>query len=131
MRTSRPVPWCATVRAEGGGLLAEESEVKAHWAGYFEWLYQAEPPAVELDGRDITILIGDPPINCRPPSFVETQAVVNQLKGGKAPGIYGNHDELLKADINAALMSLHAVLCSVWNTGIITTDCKSGLVVPL
>ena len=28
-------------------------------------------------------------------------------------------------------MLLHAVLCSVWNTGIIPTDWKRGLVVPL
>ena len=28
-------------------------------------------------------------------------------------------------------MSLHAVLCSVWNTGIISTDWKRGIVVPL
>ena len=28
-------------------------------------------------------------------------------------------------------MSLHAILCSSWNTGIITTDWKRGLVVPL
>ena len=27
-------------------------------------------------------------------------------------------------------MSLHAVLCSAWNTGIIPTDGKRGLVVP-
>ena len=39
--------------------------------------------------------------------------------------------DLLKAGGNAALMSLHAVLCSVWNTGIIPTDWKRGLVVPL
>ena len=113
------------------GLLTEESEVKACWAGYFEQLYQADPPAVELDVRGVTIPIADPPINCDPPSFVETQAAVNRLKWGKAPGICGIHAELLKAGGNAALMSLHAVLCSVWNTGIITTDCKSGLVVPL
>ena len=36
-----------------------------------------------------------------------------------------------KAGINAVLMSLHAVLCSAWNTGIIPTDWKRGLVVPL
>ena len=29
------------------------------------------------------------------------------------------------------LVSLHAVLCSAWNTGIIPTDWKRGLVVPL
>ena len=66
------------VRAEGGGLLTEESEVKACWAGYFERLYQADPP--ELDVRGVTIPIADPPINCDPPPFVETQAMVNWLK---------------------------------------------------
>ena len=106
----------------GGGLLTEEFEVKARWAGYFELLYQADPPAVELDVRDVSTPIADPTINCGPPSFVETQAVVNRLKWGKAPGICGIHAELLKAGGNAPLMWLHAVLCSAWNTGIIPTD---------
>ena len=62
--------------------MAEDSEVKARWGGYFEQLYQADPPAVELDVRDVTILIADPPINCGLPSFVETQAAVKRLKWG-------------------------------------------------
>ena len=103
--------------------MIEESEVKACWAGYFELLYQPDPPAVELDVRGVIIPIADPPINCDPPSFVETQAVVNQLKWGKSPGMCVIHAELL--------MPLHAVLCSAWNTGIIPTDWKRGLVVPL
>ena len=70
------------VRAEGGGLLTEESKVKARWAGYFERLFQANPPCVELDVSGVTILNADPPINCGPPSIVETQAAVNRLKWG-------------------------------------------------
>ena len=58
-------------------LLTEESEVKARWAGYFERLYQADPPAVELDVRGVTIPIADLPITCDPPSLMETQAAVN------------------------------------------------------
>ena len=112
---------------DGGGLFTEESEVKARCASYFEWLYQADPPAVELDVRGVTIPIADPPINCDPPLYVETEAAVNRFNWGKAPGICGIHTELLKAGGNAALMSLHAVLCSAWNTGII----PRGLVVPL
>ena len=81
-----------------------------------------------MDVRVVTIAIADPPINCDPPSFVETQAVVNRLKLGKAPGICGIHAELLKAGRNAVLVS-YAVLCSAWNTGIIPTDWKRGLVV--
>jgi len=105
----------------GGGLLTGESKVTARWAGYFERLFQADPPAVELDVRSVTIPVADPPINCGPPSFVETQAPVNQLKWGKVLGICGIHAELLKADGNAALVSLHAVLCTAWNTCIIPT----------
>ena len=34
LRSSKPIPRCTAVRAEDGRLLTEESEVKAHWAGY-------------------------------------------------------------------------------------------------
>ena len=80
LRSSKPIPRCAAVRAEGGRLLTEESEVKARWASYFEKLYQVDSPAVELDVRGVTIPIADHPINCDPPSFVETQTAVNRLK---------------------------------------------------
>ena len=38
--SSKPIPRCTAVRAEGSGLLTEESEMKARWAGYFEQLYK-------------------------------------------------------------------------------------------
>ena len=68
--------------------------MKACWPSYFERLYQADPLAIELDVRGITFPIADSPINCGPPSFVETQVAVNQLKGGKAPEICSIHGEL-------------------------------------
>ena len=86
--------------------------MKARWAGYFERLDQADPPAVKLDIRGVTLPVADPPINCGPLSLLETQAAVNQLKWGKALGICGIHADLLKAGGNAALVSLHAILCS-------------------
>ena len=64
--SSKPVPRCTAVRAEGGELFTEKSEVKAHWACYFERLYEADPPAVELDVKGVTIPVADPPINCAP-----------------------------------------------------------------
>ena len=62
--------------------MTEESEVKARWAGYFERLYQADPPAVELDVKGVTIPVADTPINCGPPLLVEARAAVNRLKWG-------------------------------------------------
>ena len=38
LHSSKPIPRCTAVRAEGGRLLTEEIEVKARWAGYFERL---------------------------------------------------------------------------------------------
>jgi len=91
LHSSKPVPQFTAVGAEGSRLLTEESKVKACWAGYFERLYQADPPVVELDDRGVIIPFADPPITCGLPSFVETQAVVKRLKWGKAPGICGIH----------------------------------------
>ena len=91
--------------------MTEVSEMTALLAGNFEWLYEADPPAIELDVRGVTIPVAEPPINCDPPSLVETQAAVNRMKWDKAPGICGIHAELLKAGGNSVLMSLHAVLC--------------------
>ena len=82
LRLSKPIPRCTAVRAEGGVLLTEESEVKARWAGSFERLHQADPPAVELDVKGVTIPIADPPINCDPPSFVDTLAAGNRFNWG-------------------------------------------------
>ena len=42
---------------EGVELLTEEFEVTGRWASYFERLYQAYPPAVEVDVRCVTIPI--------------------------------------------------------------------------
>ena len=55
LHSSKPIPRCTAFRAEGGRLFTEESEVKARWVGYFEQLYQADPPAVEFDVRGVTI----------------------------------------------------------------------------
>ena len=52
--SSKPIHWCTAVRAEDGGLFTKESEVKACSAGYFERLYQADAPAVELDVMGVT-----------------------------------------------------------------------------
>ena len=78
--------------------------MKAFWAAYFEQLYQADPPAGELDIRGVNILIVVPPINCEPSSFEETQAAVNQLKGGEAPRNCDIYAELRKVGGNAVLM---------------------------
>ena len=95
LRSSKPIPQCTAVRADGGALRTE-SEVKAFWAGYFKRLSQADQQAVELHVSGVTVPIADPPVNCRAPSCVEPQAAMNRLKWDKAPGIWSIHAEFFQ-----------------------------------
>ena len=131
LRGTAPTPQCFTVRAADGDILTEESAVRDRWSGYFEGLYRADPPDRELATEGVAVLGAEPPINCDPPTIEETRKAVGRLKDGKAPGVCGIHAELLKAGGEATLLWLHTLMCSVWSTGVIPTDWKRGLVVPI
>ena len=130
LRSSKSVSGVSSVRAASGEVLTGESEVNSRWASFFEQLYQADSPATRLDITEPP-LAADPPINCDPPTLVETQTVVNRLKSGKAPGICGIHAEFLKAGGEATTEALHCIMRSVWISGVIPTDWKRGIIVPL
>ena len=131
LRSSKPPPRCSSVRSADGVTLTEDSEIRARWAGYFEELYSAEPPGREFPWDVEHVQEADPPVNCDPPTLEETRRAVTQLKNGKAPGSCGIYAEMLKAGGAATLLWLHTLLCSVWSTGVIPTDWKRGIVVPL
>ena len=120
-----------TVKAADGKILVEESEVKARWAGYFEELFNVDPPSRTLPDEGAAAVVAEPPLCCDPPSLEETQRALDQLKGGKAPGVCGIHAEMLKAGGETTLKWLHALVCSVWSTGVVPTDWKRGLIVPI
>ena len=59
---------------------------------------------------------------------------MNQLKSGKATGGCGIYAEMLvagRASQAVALLLLRTLLCSIWNTGIIPTDWRRGVVFPI
>ena len=69
----------------------------------------------------------DPPVSCDPPTLEEMRRAVNQLKSGEAPAgcrIYAN---MLRVGGAAALLWLHTLLCSFWDTGIIPPDGDGAL----
>jgi len=121
---------CEGVLAADGSILSEE-DVPKRWAEYFEELHGAEPPSRELPAYDAVPKEADPPIRADEPSLTEVRKALGQLKDGKAPGVCGVYVEMLKAGGEATLRWLHTLICSVWNTGVIPTDWKRGLVVPI
>ncbi|KAG2456826.1 NPAS2 protein, partial [Polypterus senegalus] len=80
-----------------------------------------------LDISGSTVLEADPSISCEPPNLTDIAKVVNQLRGGKAAGICGVQGELHQAGGKAVVLQLLAIFASIWETGIIPTDWKTGL----
>ena len=77
------------------------------------------------------LCISDPPINCDVPTLEETQVAIKQLKGGKAAGICGIYGEMIKCSGPTAVLFLWQLICSIWTSGIIPSDWKKGIVIPL
>ena len=130
LRSTGSRPRSSVVLAADGSVLSEEDAPK-RWAEYFEELHGANPPSRELADGDIACLTPDPPLNTDEPTLEEVRKAVGQLKDGKAPGNCGVFAEMLKAGGEAALRGLHALICSVWSSGVIPTDWKRGIVVPI
>ena len=131
VRSARPPPRCSTVKAADGTTLTGKSEIRARCAGYFERLYRVDPPGREFPGDVEAVRDADSPVSCDPPSLEETKRAVDQVKCGKAPGGCGICAEMLKAGRAAVFLWLHTLLCSIWNTGVIQTDWRRGVVVPI
>ncbi|KAG2471226.1 CLPX protease, partial [Polypterus senegalus] len=129
--TSESVPWRVAVRATDGTVLMDDTAVVTCRAGYFEQLFKADPLARTLDISGSKVLEADPPICCEPCCLTEIAQVVNEISGGKAAGICGIQGEHLQAGSKAVLLALQVVFASIWETDIIPTDCKTGLVVPI
>ena len=131
LRSVQPHPRCMSVRADTGEILFEEEQVRARWAGYFEQLYKADPPAYQVEISEDPRVSDAPSVDTGLPSLGETRKAVARLKNRRAAGICGISPEFLKCGGEAVLKRLHAVICSAWDTGVIPSDWKRGLVVPL
>ncbi|KAF7644749.1 hypothetical protein LDENG_00216460 [Lucifuga dentata] len=89
LRSSKPAPCATAVLAANGSVLTDDSAILTRWAGYFEQLYKADPPARMLDIAGAVVLTPDPPIDCDPHSLSEIARLVKQLRAGQAAGICG------------------------------------------
>ena len=56
---------------------------------------------------------------------------MGQLKSGEATGGCSTYAEILKTEGTTILLWLHTLLCLIWNTEIIPTDWRQGVVVPI
>ncbi|KAG2470445.1 ISY1 factor, partial [Polypterus senegalus] len=131
IRTSQSVLWRVAVREADGTVFTDDTTVVTRWAGYFDQLFQANPVARTFDISGSTVLEVDHPVSCEPLNLTEIAQVVNQLRFGKEEGIYAIQSELLQAGGKAVVLALQAIFASIWETGIIPSDWKAGLVVPI
>ncbi|KAK3544173.1 hypothetical protein QTP86_006037 [Hemibagrus guttatus] len=114
-----------TVYGGGGELLVSTGDIVGRWKEYFEDLLNPTdtPSAEEPEAKDSEV-----------DSFItqaEVTEVVQQLLGGKAPGVDEIRHEYLKS-LDVVGLSWLTHLCNiVWWSGIVPLDWATGVVVPL
>ncbi|KAK3538287.1 hypothetical protein QTP70_034769 [Hemibagrus guttatus] len=114
-----------TVYSGGGDLLALTGDIVGRWKEYFEDLLNATdmPSVEEPEAEDSEV-----------DSFItqaEVTEVVQQLLGGKAPGVDEIRPEYLKS-LDVVGLSWLTRLCNIaWWSGTVPLDWATGVVVPL
>ncbi|KAK3529892.1 hypothetical protein QTP86_007210 [Hemibagrus guttatus] len=114
-----------TVYGGGGELLVSTGDIVRRWKEYFEDLLNSTdtPSAEEPEAEDSEV-----------DSFItqaEVTEVVQQLLGGKAPGVDEIRPEYLKS-LDVVGLSWLTRLCNiVWRSGTVPLDWATGVVVPL
>ncbi|KAK3563848.1 hypothetical protein QTP86_002720 [Hemibagrus guttatus] len=114
-----------TVYGGGGELLVSTGDIVGRWKEYFEDLLNpTDTPSVEEPEAE------DSEVD----SFItqaEVTEVVQQLLGGKAPGMDEIRPEYLKS-LDVVGLSWLTRLCNiVWRSGTVPLDWATGVVVPL
>ncbi|KAK3552841.1 hypothetical protein QTP86_022544 [Hemibagrus guttatus] len=114
-----------TVYSGGGKLLASTGDIVRRWKEYFEDLLNpTDTPSVEEPEAE------DSEVD----SFItqaEVTEVVQQLVGGKAPGVDEIRPEYLKS-LDVVGLSWLTRLCNIaWRSGTVPLDWATGVVIPL
>ncbi|KAK3561731.1 hypothetical protein QTP86_012984 [Hemibagrus guttatus] len=114
-----------TVYSGGGELLASTGDIVGRWKEYFEDLLNpTDTPSVEdpeAEDSDADSFI----------TQAEVTEVVQQLLGGKAPGVDEIHPEYLKS-LDVVGLSWLTRLCNIaWRSGTVPLDWAIAVVVPL
>ncbi|KAK3539305.1 hypothetical protein QTP86_034177 [Hemibagrus guttatus] len=114
-----------TVYGGGGELLVSAGDIVGRWKEYFEDLLNpTDTPSVEEPEAE------DSEVD----SFItqaEVTEVVQQLLGGKAPGVDEIRPEYLKS-LDVVGLSCLTRLCNIaWRSGTVPLDWATGVVVPL
>ncbi|KAK3542727.1 hypothetical protein QTP70_000092 [Hemibagrus guttatus] len=114
-----------TVYSGGGELLASTGDIVGRWKEYFkDLLNPTDTPSVEEPEAE------DSEVD----SFItqaEVTEVVQQLLGGKAPGVDEIRPKYLKS-LDVVGLSWLTRLCNIaWRSGTVPLDWATGVVVPL
>ncbi|KAK3550660.1 hypothetical protein QTP70_002363 [Hemibagrus guttatus] len=114
-----------TVYSGGGELLASTGDIVGRWKEYFEDLLNpTDTPSVEepeVEDSEVDSFI----------TQAEVTEVVQQLLGGKAPGVDEIRPEYLKS-LDVVGLSWLTRLCNIaWRLGTVPLDWVTGVVIPL
>ena len=61
----------------------------------------------------------------------EIRAAMKELKDGKAPGLDGTSEEMVKAGVETVVQAMKTIIYNIWKTGVWPTDCTQSEIITL
>ena len=122
----------ATICRTDGTFCTDKEEELELWCEHFRPLLN-RPAAAPCDDLDEMALAGitDSNISTDPPNRAEIRSAIRHLKNGKAPGEDGIYPEFLKGAEEEIVEILTPLFQRVWTSGIIPSEWRESVVIPL
>ena len=112
-----------------GMIYIYEQEGKPNrWREHFEQLLNRPPPESPPEILPARL---DLPINTNPPTKMEIEEAIRQIKSNKAAGPDHIPPEAIKADMTTLVDILHTLFTNIWNEEDIPGDWKKGILIKL
>jgi len=116
----------AAVKSKNGDLLKSKEARAERWKEHFHEVLNRDPPEQPPEEDDEEFEELD--ISTEPPSLLEIQRAVKQLKNGKAPGVDQITSEMLKADVEQTSVELKYLFDIIWERETVPKQWNKGLI---
>ncbi|KAL1448299.1 hypothetical protein WDU94_008926, partial [Cyamophila willieti] len=115
------------IKDKNGRTVIQEKEGLEIWKEYFENLLNGET----TNEQQVVEKVQNVQPQIEPPSFVEVQQAIKELKNNKAPGEDGISTEVLKAGGITLATKIHELILEIWENETLPEEWKEAIVIPI
>ena len=115
-----------------GSPCNSEDTILERWAEHYEKMLNHPSAKISPELDDLAAhATPDPNVKEDASSLNEVKMAIKKLKNGRAPGPDDIPAELLKCAMEPVSKALHKLFCKVWESGMIPSEWRNGIVISL